>query len=262
MKIALIQITSVLDYKINLEKIQNLLQKAKGEGAKIAFLPECFYSMSDGKKPTPYLIEDNNEHYNNIKKLAVDSGLYIVGGSAATLVDGKIINRAFNFSPVGEDIGHYDKRKLFSCDIIKEGIRKKVDEGDIYTPGNDGKIIEVEGWKIGLGICFDVRFSAFADQYRKNDVDILTYASAFTVPTGMAHWHLLNRARAVENQCYVVSSAQTGQNSEVVSTYGHSLIVDPWGDILADCGEGEGMSVVELFKERKDQVRKQVIMTF
>lgn len=262
MKIALIQLTSVLDYKVNLEKIKNLLQDAKAQGAKLAFLPECFYSMSDGKNPTPYLIAETNEHYQNIKKLAQDSGLYIIGGSAATLVDGVIINRAFNFDPNGKDLGHYDKRKLFSCDIVKDGVRKKVNEGDIYTSGNLGKIIEVEGWKIGLGICFDIRFSSFAHAYREQDVDILTYASAFTVPTGMAHWHLLNRARAVENQCFVVSSAQTGRNSEIVSTYGHSLAIDPWGDVLIDCGEEECVKVVELSKDKKEAVRKQVIMTF
>ncbi len=194
--------------------------------------------------------------------MATDSGLYIIGGSAATLVDGVIINRAFNFDPKGNDLGHYDKRKLFSCDILKDGVRKKVNEGDIYTSGSSGKIIEVEGWKIGLGICFDIRFSTFADEYRKNDVDILTYASAFTVPTGKAHWHLLNRARAVESQCFVVSSAQTGQNSQIVSTYGHSLAIDPWGDVLCDCEEQECVKVVELSKEKKEIVRKQVIMTF
>ncbi|MDD0852623.1 hypothetical protein HBN50_05920 [Halobacteriovorax sp. GB3] len=260
MKVSLIQLTSVLDYKKNLEKLEELLQVAKDNHSKMAFLPECFYSLSDGTGPTPYLVSNNNEHYKNIQNLAKRFDLYLIGGSAATESEKGILNRAYNFSPQGEDLGHYDKRYLFSCDIVRDGKRKKVDEGDIYTRGQKEKLIDVDGWKIGLGICFDIRFPELARSYRNQGADILTFSSAFTVPTGQAHWHLLNRARAVENQSYVISSAQWGNHNERVNTFGHSLCVDPWGDILCDNGEAQNVMTATLSKERIQEVRQSVIM--
>ena len=119
-------------------------------------------------------------------------------------------------------------------------------------------MIEAGPLKIGLGICFDVRFPEMARGYSKKGANLLTFSSAFTVPTGKAHWHTLVRARAIENQCFVVASAQWGQNNERISTYGHSLVVDPWGEILADAGEGEKVITAELNLDYVQEVRKKV----
>ena len=176
MKIAIIQLTSVLDYKINLATIRRLLKDAKELGAEAIFLPEVFYSMSDGLTPTPYLVVEGNEHYNEIKKLAIDFQIALVGGSAASLKDGKVVNRAYNFDKFGFDLGHYDKINLFACDLPD----KKISEAKNYTAGSEYKMIELDNLKIGLGICFDMRFSELGLYYRMNGAKILTYPAATT----------------------------------------------------------------------------------
>lgn len=258
MKIAIFQLNSALDYKENLEVIHKLAKSAKLEGAEAFFLPECFYSMSDGTAPTPYLVEDENEHFENIKEIAVRHQVYLIGGSVATLSEGKVVNRSYNFDPNGKLIGKYDKVHLFSCDIQKSDSRKKIDESDIYTPGTESKIVEIDNVKVGLGICFDLRYPEMARKYVIDGAKILTFASAFTVPTGKAHWHTLVRARAIENQCFVVASAQWGNHNERIITYGHSLVVDPWGEILYDAGEGVSVKVVDLDLPKIDEIRSAV----
>lgn len=256
MKIAVLQLTSVLDYKVNLQTIRNLLKEASEKGAQAAFLPEVFYSMSDGVTPTPYLVEAGNEHYLEIKKLAIDFEMALIGGSAATRLNGKVVNRAYNFDKHGKDLGHYDKINLFACDLPD----KKISEAKNYTAGSEYKIVEIDSHKIGLGICFDMRFSEMGLHYRMNGAEIITYPAAFTVPTGKAHWHTLLRARAIENQCFVIAAAQYGHHNEKIQTYGHSLVVDPWGDILLDLKEGVGVGIVDLDFSKIDLIRHSVLM--
>jgi predicted amidohydrolase len=256
MKIAVLQLTSVLDYKINLQTIRRLLKEAKEQGAAAAFLPEVFYSMSDGVTPTPYLIEVGNEHFNEIKKLATEFEIALIGGSAAALLNGKVVNRAYNFDKSGSDLGHYDKINLFACDLPN----KKISEANNYTAGSEYKIVELDSHKIGLGICFDMRFSELGLHYRMKGAEILTYPAAFTVPTGKAHWHTLLRARAIENQCFVVAAAQWGHHNDKIQTYGHSLVIDPWGDIILDLGDGEKVGVVDLDFSKIDLIRHSVLM--
>lgn len=256
MKIAVIQLTSVLDYQENLEKIRRFLSEAKNLNADAAFLPEVFYSISDGLTPSPHLIDTNNEHYNQIKKLATDFGIALIGGSVATNLNGKVVNRALNFDKFGNDLGHYDKIHLFACDLPD----KKISEAKNYTAGTEYKIIEWNNLKIGLGICFDVRFSEQALFYRNQGAHILTYPAAFTVPTGKAHWHTLLKARAIENQCFVVAAGQWGTHNEKIQTYGHSLVVDPWGEVLLDLGDGEKVGVVDLDLNKIELIRHSVLM--
>lgn len=256
MKIALIQMTSQLDCKKNLDLLNEFLSEASKKNAEAAFLPEVFYSLSDGISPTPYLVEENNEHYLAIQSLAKKHQIALIGGSVAFLQNGKILNRALNFNSQGEDLGHYDKINLFSCDLPN----KKISEGNIYTPGKEYKIINLNGHKVGLGICFDMRFSEMGLFYRKQNAEILTYSAAFTVPTGKAHWHTLLRARAIENQCFVIASGQWGHHNDKIQTYGHSLVIDPWGDILLDLKDGEKIEYCDLDFTKIELIRKSVIM--
>jgi predicted amidohydrolase len=256
MKIAVLQITSELDYKKNLATIEKLILEGKEKGAEAFFLPEVFYSMSDGQTSTPYLIEQNNEHYKNIQALAAKNKIALIGGSAATLLNGKVVNRAFNFDESGKDLGYYDKIHLFACDLPD----KKLSEAKTYTAGSEYKLVQYKNIKIGLGICFDVRFSEQALFYRNSGAHILTYPAAFTVPTGKAHWHTLLKARAIENQCFVVASAQWGFHNEKIQTYGHSLIIDPWGEILVDLKEGVSVGVAEIDLEKINYIRHSVLM--
>lgn len=255
MKIGVVQLRSVLDPETNLSTIRNFLKEAINNNAKAVFLPEVFYSMSDGTKPTPYLVEGKNEHYAAIRKLALDSGLFILGGSAATLVDGKVMNRSYNFSPEGEELALYDKMNLFAVDLSKHPSNTVVDEARVYTAGKTPKILPLNGFNIGLSICFDLRFPELFRSYSHRGANVLSVSSAFTVPTGKAHWHTLLRARAIENQCYVIASAQWGQHNEKLSTFGHSLVVDPWGEVLVDAGEGEKIIFTELSLEKLESVR-------
>lgn len=258
LKVAVIQISSQLDYRENLNKIKAYLKEASENGAKAVFLPECFYTLSDGKNPSPYLVERDNEHFLNIQNLAKEFGVYLIGGSVAHKVEEGIKNRVYNFNPMGEVIGEYDKINLFSCDILKDGQRKKINEADIFSPGEKPLIIDVEGFKVGIAVCFDLRFPNLLLNYYREKVDILTFASAFTVPTGKAHWHTLLRARAIEGQCYVIAAGQCGQNNPNIRTFGHSLIVGPWGEICDDAGEDEGIIYSTLEKSQINETRSRI----
>jgi deaminated glutathione amidase len=255
MKIGVIQLQSVLSPETNLLTIRKFLNEAKKEGAAAVFLPEVFYSMSDGTKPTPYLVEDKNEHYEAIRNLALSSGLYILGGSAATNVNGNIMNRSYNFDPTGTEITTYDKMNLFAVDLSKHPSQTVVDEARVYTAGKTPKMLSIDGFQIGLSICFDLRFPELFRSYSFQGANVLSISSAFTVPTGKAHWHTLLRARAIENQCYVIASAQWGQHNEKLSTFGHSLVIDPWGEILVDAEEGEKIVFAEITLEKIESVR-------
>lgn len=255
MKIGVVQLRSVLDPAVNLLTIRKFLWDAKSQNAKAVFLPEVFYSVSNGTKPSPYLIEGKNEHYLSIQKLAKDSGLYILGGSAATKVEGKIFNRSYNFAPDGSEIMIYDKMNLFAVDLSRHPANTMIDESKIYAAGNKPQLFSLDDFNIGLSICFDLRFPELFRAYSYQGANVLSISSAFTVPTGKAHWHTLVRARAIENQCYVIAAAQWGQHNEKISTFGHSLIVDPWGEVMADAGEGEKIIYGELSQEKIEAVR-------
>jgi deaminated glutathione amidase len=150
MKIGVVQLKSVLEPAQNLLTIRKFLVDAKSQNANAVFLPEVFYSVSDGNKPSPYLVEGKNEHYLAIQKLAKDSGLYILGGSAATLVDGKVMNRSYNFGPDGAELMLYDKMNLFAVDLSKHTSQTVIDEAKIYTAGSTPKILPIGDFKILL----------------------------------------------------------------------------------------------------------------
>jgi predicted amidohydrolase len=260
MKCTIIQLCSQIKPEYNLEKINYFLKQAKLDGCKAAFLPEVFYSMSDATKPTPYLVEGENIHYQNIQKLAQDNQLYLIGGSAATKVEDKIVNRIYNFNPRGELINHYDKIHLFGLKLNKESNQNNltISEADVYTPGSEYKMLMLDQWKIGLSLCFDMRFPKMYRYYSAQGCQLLTMASAFTIPTGKAHWESLLRARAIENQSYVIAAGQWGKHNEKIQTWGHSLVVDPWGEIILDLGEGEKQGYVDLDLELVQKVRSRI----
>lgn len=258
MKIGFVQLTSKLDFEANLTKLRHFLALAKNQGLKYIFLPECFYSMSDGTTATPHLVSFENEHFKNIQSLAKDYSVYLLGGSVAFSEAGRVLNRCLNFSPDGELLGFYDKIHLFSCDLQAGASKKIINESDIYTCGKLPQMIQVGPLKVGLSICFDLRYPEMFRNYVLNGANILSISAAFTVPTGKAHWHTLLRARAIENQCFVVAPAQYGRHNERVQTFGHSLIIDPWGDILVDAGEGEKLLWHDIDLDKITQVRSAV----
>ena len=256
MKIGLIQMTSVLDYKKNLSKIRFFMAQAKEKGVEAVFLPECFYSLSDGQCPTPHLVEQTGEHFENIRLLAKDFSVFLLGGSAATQKGTSIVNRAYNFDPSGRDLGRYDKMHLFSCSLHKESLF--LDEANIYSPGKEPVLVKANSFTFGMGLCFDLRYPKISWDYGRRGANVLSFASSFTVPTGKAHWHTLLKARAIENQCFVVAAAQWGRHNQKIETFGHSLVVDPWGSVLADAEEGEKLLVSSLDLNRVYEAKKRI----
>ncbi len=258
MKIAVIQITSVLNFKENLKQINSIIIQAKKEHQiKYFFLPEMFYSMSNCIDVTPYLVENKNEHYQNIQALAVDNNVHIIGGTAATKENDRIYNRTYSFDPQGVEYPYYDKINLFSINSTKQVI----DESQLYSRGD--KIIDfklAEDWHVGLSICFDLRFSShYRELYRRN-CNIITVSSAFTIPTGKAHWEVLLRSRAIESQSYIIAADQVGINNERISTYGYSMIINPWGEVIASAKDEVGYIFAELDLEFVKKVRSRINM--
>lgn len=264
MKICAIQINSTLDPQVNLSKIQAFIDQAKTKspGLEAVFLPEVFYSISDGKKPTPFLVEGENEHFQNIRNLAVKNNIYLLGGSAATRENGKVFNRSYNFSPTGELLEFYDKIHLFRINLQEgKATDTKLDERNLYAEGNQLKSVKIGDFHLGLAICFDLRFPELFRKLFAKGVNVFTISSAFTVPTGRAHWKTLVRARAIENQSYVVACNQWGRHNDDLNSYGHSLIVDPWGQVIAECEEGEHVLYADLELSEIETVRGRMDMS-
>jgi predicted amidohydrolase len=259
--IALIQMTSVLDPSINMEKIRHFLKEVQKEQIRYVFLPECFYSLSDGHTPTPYIVEEGGPHYQAILKLARDFNVYLLGGSAASRNrQGQVVNRAYHISPEGKELAYYDKIHLFQCALPPAILKRPIDETRFYQAGSQPRLLEIPESPMVLGttICFDVRFPEMFRQYSQQRANTFSVSAAFTVPTGQAHWHTLLKARAIENQSFVIAAAQWGQHNEQVQTYGHSLVVNPWGEILHDAKEGEKIITTELDWDFLNQVRSRM----
>lgn len=261
MKIALFQFCSKLDYKRNLELVNLAAKEASENQAQVLFLAECFLSLSDGKNPTPYLVHEDEEIFQEIRNISRNHQIHLFAGSVAYKSSSGILNRSYCFDQQGNVLGFYDKRKLFSCLFSSKEKQKRVDEKDIFEEGLKESIIECLDLKVGMNICFDLRFAEFAASYRKQKVNTLVYPSAFTRHSGKAHWHILNQARAIENQAFVISCAQVGQHHPEVSTYGHSLVVSPWGEVLIDAKEDEGVFYCDLDLSEVERIRAKIHMS-
>ncbi len=256
MKIAVIQICSGLDPKENIKKINFYIKEAKKKNEiEAVFLPEVFYSMSNGKEPTPYLVENENEHYLAIQNIAKENSVYLLGGSAATKVGDEVRNRVYNFSPEGKLLNYYDKIHLFSVNLKGKTKSTVINESDVYSKGSELVDFKLNGLHFGMTVCFDLRFPELFREYFKRGVNIFSVSSAFTVPTGMAHWKTLLKARAIENQSFIIAADQWGKHNEKMETYGHSMIIDPWGNTLASLDEGEGYITAELDLNLIEKVR-------
>ena len=184
-------------------------------------------------------------------------GLYVLGGSVIFDDNGINRNRIINFSPEAEVLSFYDKIHLFSCRMGEELV---ISEGNFSTPGKIPVCLDLGPFKIGMSLCFDLRYPELYWLYQKFGANVMSISSAFIVPTGKSHWHTLVRARAIETQSYVVASCQWGRHNSKFTSYGHSLIVDPWGTVLVDAGEGEGVIFEELHLHRVEEVRQKIIM--
>jgi predicted amidohydrolase len=250
LKIALVQLSSVHSTEVNWNKLMGLLKNLQGPVDAI-FLPEVFLSIGAGAELRPVPISLTHDYFQQLALLAKSLGVYLFCGSVAYTTADKQSNRSLVFNPQGELVDYYDKIHLFKFQHFQENL--------FYVAGETPKIVPCFDWNVGLTICYDLRFPELFRFYARQGVDIIAVPSAFTAVTGKAHWHTLLKARAIENQCYIIASAQVGEHYPSVHTYGHSLVVSPWGEVMEDMGgESEGVALVTLSKDKITQVRSQM----
>lgn len=260
MKVAALQMVSGVTLQANLQAARALLEQAAAAGCELAVLPEHFCLL--GRKDTDKLALRESFGDGPIQRFLADSarelGLWLVGGTLPLEAtdDEHVRNTALVYSPAGKCVARYDKIHLFRFDNGRE----KYDEWRVIEPGRETVAFELssrdgERWRIGLTVCYDLRFP---ELYRGLAADVLLVPSAFTHDTGQAHWEPLLRARAIENLAYVVAPAQGGLHENGRRTWGHSMVVDPWGGILAQRDEGSGVVAAVLERSRLNEVRQQL----
>jgi len=257
MKIAALQMVSSPDWDRNRDSAARLIAAAAAAGAQFVLLPEYFCVM--GRRDTDKLALAEQAGSGPIQDFlaaaAREHGVWLAGGTLPVSVSAsQALNRCCVFAPDGSLAAHYDKLHLFSFDNGRESH----DEARTLQAGREPVALEAAGWRIGLSICYDLRFPELYRALMRPPCDLLCVPAAFTHTTGQAHWELLLRARAVENQCYVLASAQGGLHENGRRTWGHSMVIDPWGDVLQVLPEGEGMVMAELNRQRIDSVRQQL----
>ncbi len=254
MRAAVIQMNSGDALEDNLARARALLEEAADGGAALALLPENFAFMAANEMARRRVAEPAG--HSRILRFLADAarelGMAVIGGGVPLSVpgdDARVRNACPVFDRTGKLLAIYDKMHLFDVDLPGERWR----ESASTVPGSHPVSLEVEGWRIGLSICYDLRFP---ELYRAMaGAEIMTVAAAFTVPTGRAHWEVLLRARAIENQCYLLAAAQTGEHPGGRRTWGHAMILDPWGEVMAMREAGEGVLLADLSRERVRTVR-------
>ncbi|MDE2372223.1 MAG: carbon-nitrogen hydrolase family protein [Burkholderiales bacterium] len=259
MKIAAVQMVSTPEPDHNRERAAVLVADAVAAGAGLVALPEYFCAMGwrDSDKLAIAEPEGDGPIQRFLADLARRHGIWLVGGTLPLRVgaaDDRVLNRCCVYAPDGREAAHYDKMHLFAFDNGRESY----DEGRTLRAGSAPVAVQAGPLRVGLSICYDLRFPELYRALMDPPCDVVCVPAAFTYTTGRAHWELLLRARAVENQCYVLAAAQGGEHINGRRTWGHSLIVDPWGEVLAVHGEGEGFAIAEVDPARIAQVRTQL----
>ena len=251
MKVAALQMVSEVALQANLDAARRLLEQAAQAGAELAVLPEYFCAMGRRDEDKLALRETLGDgpiqHF--LAQAARELGLWIVGGTLPLAGDDpvRVYNSSLVFSPAGACVARYDKIHLFCFDNGREHFNEarviQAGQGSVRfaLTAQDGKV-----WRVGLSVCYDLRFPELYREHARAGVDLLLVPSAFTYTTGRAHWELLLRARAVENLCGVVAAAQGGTHENGRRTWGHSMVIDAWGQVLAQRAEGAGVALAEL----------------
>lgn len=260
MRAALLQMTSGIDPAANAATIVAAVHEARAGGADMLFTPEMSGLLDrDRQRAAAHLRSEADDLVlAAVRGAAADAGLWVHIGSLALAGerdDGRLVNRAFVIDDAGGIRARYDKMHLFDVDLATgESWRELA----VYAPGDRPVLARTPWGGVGLSVCYDLRFAALYRTLSDGGATILSVPAAFTVPTGQAHWHLLLRARAVELACFVIAAAQWGHHQDGRETYGHSLVIDPWGEVLLDMGEGTGVGFADLDPARTEDVRARV----
>ena len=257
LRAAAVQMSSGTDVTENLAAAARLLSDAAGDGASLAVLPENFAYMSADESGRLGVAESPGDGpiQSFLAEQARTHGMWIVGGTTpiAGVEDERAYAASLLYDPDGRCRARYDKIHLF--DVGVPGADESYRESATAIPGARPVSFAAPFGRIGMGVCYDVRFPALFDRLGNLGMDILSLPAAFTVPTGEAHWHVLLRARAIESLCYVIAAAQCGEHAGGRRTYGHSMIVGPWGDVLAERPESAGIVTADLDMMRLEDLR-------
>ncbi|MDX8408563.1 MAG: carbon-nitrogen hydrolase family protein [Mariprofundales bacterium] len=253
---ACIQLNSGDDVAANLKQAESLIAQAAESGTQLVQLPENFALMGENiaqkrEFPTKY----GAEVVAFLTSQAEKHRMWIIAGSIlVSTKQGRLRNRCLVINPTGNITASYDKIHLFDAAPGKESYR----ESALIEGGDTPVVVDILGWRIGLSICFDLRFPALFSYYRRAGCDLLSIPAAFTHTTGRDHWQPLLQARAIETQCYLLAAAQCGHHPGQRRTWGHSMVVDPWGNVMAQLENKPGVILHTLHRDRITAVRQQI----
>ncbi len=257
MKIALFQMTTGIDPVQNAEALVQAIEAAAAAGAAMIFTPEMSGLLDSNRQRARVHMcsEEADPVLGAVRAAAKKAGIWVHLGSLALQGAEKLANRGFVIDGSGTIKARYDKQHLFDVDLpTGESWR----ESASYGAGDRSVISATPLGALGLSICYDIRFGALYQALSNAGAEILSIPAAFTVPTGEAHWHVLLRSRAIENACWVIAAAQTGQHEDGRQTYGHSLVVDPWGEVVLDMGTEPGLGFADISLSRVGEVRGRI----
>ncbi|MCC3861803.1 carbon-nitrogen hydrolase family protein [Pseudemcibacter aquimaris] len=257
LKIGIVQMTSNEVIEENVRLAEKLIRDAAAKGADFILTPEMTTLLDFGTKQVMEKVvpEDQDDSWPRFAALAKELGVWLMIGSIAIRNGDKAANRCFVFSPDGKKQATYDKIHMFDVDIPGD---KAYRESNAYQAGEEAVLVKAPWCKVGLSICYDLRFPHLYRSLAQAGAEILTVPSAFTYVTGKAHWHTLLKARAIENGAFVIAPAQVGDHRNGRKTYGHSLVVSPWGEVLADLKGEQGTEVIEIDLEEVSSARKRI----
>lgn len=254
---ACLQVNAGRDMAANITAAAALVRQARAEGADLVLMPENVSMMEWGRENVLAKAMPESEHtaLAAFRALAQETGLWLHCGSlAVALPSGKVANRTYMLNPAGEIVARYDKIHMFDVDLGEGEVYR---ESATFEPGDRAVVVDLPWGGLGLTICYDLRFPHLFRTLAQNGARFLTVPAAFTRPTGLAHWEVLLRARAIETGCWVFAPAQTGEHTGR-QTWGHALIIAPWGEVVADAGESPGIIHADVDTAAVDSARRKV----
>ncbi len=257
-KAACLQLNSAREVEANIASLGALARRARDRGADLIMSPEVSDMIEPDRAERFRKARPEAQHamLGASRELAKELGAYLLLGSIIIKIDEQTLaNRSFLIRPDGEIAARYDKIHMFDVDL-PNGERYR--ESAVFRPGDRAVVTALPWGVLGMTVCYDLRFAQLYRALAQAGADFLTIPSAFTVPTGRAHWHVLMRARAIETSCFVFAPAQWGEHATGRKTYGHSLIVAPWGEVLAEAPGGVGIAVAEIDPAKVQEARHQV----
>lgn len=264
MRTALVQLCSGDDPAANLEQTMGFVAQAAGQGARFVLTPEVTNCVSNSRSRQREVLrhEADDPTLAALRAQAADLGIWLLIGSLALKTDdadGRFANRSFLIGPDGSIIARYDKIHMFDVDVTPEETFR---ESDGYRPGDRAVVADTAFGRVGMTVCYDIRFPHLHQALARAGARILTVPAAFSPVTGAVHWEPLLRARAIENGCWVLAPAQTGNHptsrGRPRRTHGHSLAVAPWGEVVVDAGTGPGVHIFDMDDKAVDEARRRV----